>query len=60
MEAKFDLCDLKAEAVGWIQPGSALQNLVTTFKINPKVSQAGVERGICGVRADWKPSLTYD
>ncbi len=31
--------------MGWIQPGSALQNLVTTFEINPKVSQAGVECG---------------
>ncbi len=51
LEAKFDLCNLKAEAVGWIQPGSALQNpcLVTTFEINSKVSQAGVECGICGM-----------
>ncbi len=36
---------LKADAVGWIYPGSAL---VTTFEMNPKISQAGAERGICG------------
>ncbi len=32
---------------------------MTTFETNPKVSQAGLERGICDFRADWKPNLTY-
>ncbi len=53
LEAIYDFCDLGAGAVGWVSLRSAFQNFVTTCKLNPKVSQAGVERRVYGFRVDW-------
>ncbi len=39
---------MQLSSFSWKHPGSALQTLVTTFEINSKASQAGVESGSCG------------
>ncbi len=46
LEASLALCSFKA--VGWVQPATASQKLVTSCETDLNVSQAGVECGSCG------------